>query len=198
MRQAAPGRRSAPPAPPTPGRLEALTLLSLLLLGLASASCGGAKAVPAVPSVPPRRECSAAAPCDAVREQWFSNEAKDAEVWSLYCHPPSPTYAADCRGLEAAIDKLHRLNIQDFSDLCSRLAGKPTAEVYPLVGRPDREETGACGTGQCRLWLWSWFGGGQTGTFTMLLTAVAETQEWRLKRCNYCTPFGCEDMPAMP
>lgn len=172
--------------------------MAVLLLGLlAPSGCGGpSKSVPPVPTVPLLRDCSAAAPCDAVREQWFSNEAKDAEVWATYCNPPSPSYASDCRGLEAAIDKLHRLNIEFFSDLCHRLSGKGTVDIYPFVGRPDRDETGACGAGQCRLWMWTWFGGGQSGIFTMLLKPPAGTPDWRLQRCNYCTPFGCQDMPV--
>gem|GEM_PF-4592818 len=169
----------------------------LLLLGLLASGCGGPQVVPPAPAVPPFRDCSVLAPCDAVRQQWFSNEAKDAELWATYCHLPTPTYASDCRGLESAIDKLHRLNVEAFSDLCSRFSGKRAADVYPLVGRPDREETAVCGTAQCRLWLWTWFGGGQSGTFTMLLKLPAGAPDWLLERCNYCTPFGCLDMPAL-
>ncbi len=172
---------------------------ALLLLVVAASGCGGAaKSVPPPPAIAPLRDCSAFAPCDAVRQQWFSNEAKDAEVWDTYCNPPAPTNAADCRGLERAMDKLHGLNIQFFSDLCRRLSGKSAADVYPFVGRPDRDETSSCGSGQCRLWLWYWFGGGQSGIFTMLLKLPAGTQTWALQRCNYCTPFGCQDMPITP
>ncbi|MGO9066254.1 MAG: hypothetical protein ACLQIH_16145 [Myxococcaceae bacterium] len=172
----------------------ALALLGVLLV-CASCSTGGAKSVPTVPLAPLFRDCTVAAPCDRVRQQWFVNEAKNAELWAQFCNPPAAGNANDCAGLGGAVANLHRLNIEYFSDFCLRNAEKPSATVSPWVGRPDRDETATCGAGQCRLWIWYWFGGGQSGIFTMLFRLPPASSEWLLKRCNYCTPAACQDMP---
>jgi hypothetical protein len=172
----------------------------LLVLILVSAGCGttSAKSLPPAPVAQPRRDCTAAAPCDGIRQQWFANEVKDAELWATYCHPPAPGKADDCRGLDGAIAALHRLNFHDFSDFCGRFSGKPSTAVYPFVGHPDRDETSPCGSAQCRVWIWYWFGGGQYGIFTILLGLPPGAADWLLQRCNYCTPSGCEDMSFTP
>ncbi|MGO9831430.1 MAG: hypothetical protein ACLPJH_14925 [Myxococcaceae bacterium] len=178
---------------------EAGGRLVAALLGLVLAWCGcstgGAKSVPPAPLAPSFRDCTAAAPCDRVRQQWFVNEAKNAELWAQFCDPPAAGNTNDCGGLAGAVANLHRLNVEYFSDFCLRYAGKPSAAISPWVGRPDREETANCSAGQCRLWLWYWFGGGQSGIFTMLFRLPPDSSEWLLRRCNYCTPVACQDMP---
>jgi hypothetical protein len=160
----------------------------------AGCSAPSSKAVP--PFIPlQQRDCSAASPCNGVRSQWFSNEARDAELVAAYCSPPSPGRAGDCQGLEGAIANLHRLNFDYFSDLCSRQSGHSSTEVYAFVGRPDRDEEAPCGGAQCRVWIWYWFSGGRYGIFTILLGLPPGTSDWLLRRCNYCTTGDCQDMP---
>ena len=163
---------------------------------LVFSGCTSTNAKPLAPqdAAKPRRDCSVAAPCDGIR-QWFSNETKDAELTATYCDPPGPGKASDCRGLEGAIENLHRLNFADFSDFCDRLSGKPSTEIYPFVGTPDRDEAAPCGATQCRVWIWYWFSGGRWGIFTILFTLPPGSSDWLLHRCNYCGPSDCKDMP---
>jgi len=103
-----------------------------------------------------RRDCSAAAPCDGIR-QWFANEVRDAELMSTYCEPPAPGRANDCLGLAGAVANVHRLSITDYSDFCTRRTGEPSTETYAFVGKPDRDEAAPCGSTHCRVWIWYWF-----------------------------------------
>jgi hypothetical protein len=166
------------------------------MLILSGCTASNAKPMPPQAAARPRRDCSVAAPCDGIR-QWFANEARDAELTAAYCDPPSPGKAGDCHGLEGAIAHLHRLNLDDFSDLCARLSGKPSAEIYPFVWKADRDETAPCGATQCRVWIWYWFAGGRWGIFTILFKLPLDSSEWLLQRCNYCGPNDCRDMPPL-
>jgi hypothetical protein len=192
----APQARRAPtaagaPAAGVPSREVAL----FITLAVVSVGCGASRPAPPPPVDPLRWDCSVAAPCDQVRQHWFVNEAKDAELMAAYCQPPAPGNGADCAGLEAAIDKLHNLNVDYFSEFCSRFSEKGTQDVFHFVGRPDRDETAPCGSAQCRVWIWYWFSAGNSGAFTILFHRTTESADWQLRRCNYCTLAGCSDLP---
>jgi hypothetical protein len=173
-----------------------LAVLALTSAFLAMGCTASSAKVPAAPaSARLRSDCSFFAPCNGVRQEWFANEAKDAELIAAYCSPPAPGRSRDCSGLEEAIANLHRLNLDYFSDLCQRLAGSSSEQMLVFVGKPDRDEVAPCGSDQCRVWIWYWSNGTQWANFTILLGMPASGTEWLVRRCNYCTTAECQNMP---
>ena len=169
---------------------------AILAQVLVFSGCSTTNAKPVTPpsAAKQRRDCSATAPCDGVRD-WFLNETRDAQLTATYCDPPAPGRASDCLGLAGAVANVHRLSLKDFSALCSHLSGEPSTTAYPFVGKPDRDEAGPCGATHCRVWIWYWFSGRSWGIFTMLFQPQPASSDWLLHRCNYCDPSDCKDMP---